>query len=316
MDFLNDLCKFNACKSDGKELNLYQVTVNNVVSAMKYKQNEIIRKEVLAPSISLFDLYSPHIAKKALPGQFLVIRTDEHGERIPLTIVDHDGESGAVTIIVQVVGVATWKLDALQKGDVIQDVVGPLGNPSHIEKAGTIVCVGGGVGVAPLYPITRAFKKAGNKVLSIIGARSAEMLILEDEMKAVSDELYVCTDDGSKGLHGFVTEQLKILIDENDVDLVMAIGPGVMMSAVADVTRPDKIKTIVSLNTLMVDGTGMCGGCRISYGDETKFVCVDGPEFDAHKVDFKEMLKRSRMYVDQEKAAIKFHKCKLIESNE
>jgi len=281
---------------------------------MKCQTNEIMKKEILAPSISLFDLYSPHIAEKALPGQFLVIRTDEYGERIPLTIVDHDRKSGAVTIIVQVVGVATMKLDALDKGDVIQDVVGPLGNPSHIEKFGTVICVGGGVGVAPLYPITRAFKQAGNTVLSVIGARSADMLILEEEMKAVSDALYVCTDDGSKGLHGFVTDQLKILIKENAIDLVMAIGPGVMMSAVADVTRPDKIKTIVSLNTLMVDGTGMCGGCRISYGNDTKFVCVDGPEFDAHQVDFNEMLKRSRMYVKQEKAAMEFHKCKLTES--
>ena len=276
------------------------------------KTNEIVEKRQLAPSITLFKLYVPDIAKKARPGQFVVLRADDYAERIPLTIADFDREKGLVTVIFQVVGTSTQKLDKFQQGQIILDVVGPLGKPSHIEKFGTVVCVGGGVGVAPVYPIAKALFERGNEVINIIGSRTKEMLILEDEMKAISSELFVTTDDGTYGHHGFVTDVLKKLIaDKKKIDLVIGIGPIIMMRAVAEVTRPHNIHTVVSLNTIMVDGTGMCGCCRATVGGETKFVCVDGPEFDGHKVEFNELMMRGKMYNREERRAMWDHKCKL-----
>ena len=263
---------------------------------------EIIKKQELSPGVKLFDVLAPRIAKKALPGQFIILRVNEDGERIPLTIADFNREKGTITIIFQEVGVSTKLLGSLNEGESVLDFVGPLGTATHIEKMGTIVCIGGGIGVAPVYPIARGFKELGNKVISIIGARSKDILILEEEMTDVSDELYITTDDGSKGQKGFVTDKLKELIDAGEeIALVMAIGPVVMMRSVAETTRPYGIKTLVSLNPIMVDGTGMCGGCRVKVGNESKFACVDGPEFDAHQVDFKGLMSRQRIYVDQEK---------------
>ncbi|MBP8625627.1 MAG: bifunctional dihydroorotate dehydrogenase B NAD binding subunit/NADPH-dependent glutamate synthase [Syntrophorhabdales bacterium] len=276
------------------------------------KQNEIVEKRQLAPSITLFKLYVPEIAKKAKPGQFVVLRADDYAERIPLTIADFDREEGTITVIFQVVGTSTKKLEGFEKGQSILDVVGPLGKPSHIDKFGTVVCVGGGVGVAPVYPIAKALYEKGNEMINIIGSRTKEMLILEDEMKAISHELYVTTDDGTYGHHGFVTDVLKKVIEEKKkIDLVIGIGPVIMMKAVCDVTRPYNIHTVVSLNTIMVDGTGMCGCCRATVGGETKFVCVDGPEFDGHKVEFNELLMRGKMYSREERRAMWDHKCKL-----
>jgi glutamate synthase (NADPH/NADH) small chain len=279
------------------------------------RPNEILKKECLAPGITRFEIAAPLIARTVKPGQFVVVRADDYAERIPLTVADHDLEQGSITLIVQVVGVSTRKMDKLNVGDVFLDVVGPLGRPTEIKKIGTVLCIGGGVGAAPVYPITKGFKNAGNRVLSILGAKSKEMLILEKEMRAVSDDLYITTDDGTEGRRGFVTDELRRMIEENTkIDLVVAIGPGIMMKAVSDVTRPLGIPTMVSLNSLMVDGTGMCGGCRIRVGDETKFVCVDGPEFDGHQVDFSELLKRSGMYAREEHRAMWDHECRLIEA--
>jgi len=277
--------------------------------------NEILKKEQLAPAIVLFEVHAPLIAEAVRAGQFVVVRADEYAERIPLTVVDRHPDRGSITLIVQVIGVSTRKMDALNVGEAFLDVVGPLGKPTEIKKAGTVVCIGGGLGVAPVYPITRAFKEAGNRILSIIGAKTKEMLILEREMRAVSDELFITTDDGTEGHHGFVTDVLRRLIAEGGpIDLVVAIGPGVMMKAVADMTRTPGIRTLVSLNSLMVDGTGMCGCCRITVGHTTKFVCVDGPEFDGHQVDFDEFLKRSDMYRREEHRALWDHECRLQES--
>jgi len=278
------------------------------------KLNEIVEKRTLAPSIVLFKLYVPDIVAKARPGQFVVLRVDDYAERIPLTIADFDRATGLLTVIFQAVGSSTQKMEKFEQGQTILDVVGPLGKPSHIEKFGTVVCVGGGVGVAPVYPIAKALFEKGNKVINIIGARTKDMLILEDEMKAISSELYVTTDDGSYGHHGFVTDILKKLIaEEGKIDLVIGIGPVIMMKAVCDVTRPHKLKTVVSLNTIMVDGTGMCGCCRATIAGETKFVCVDGPEFDGHQVEFNELMLRGKMYNREERRAMWDHKCKLEE---
>ena len=279
------------------------------------RPNEIVKKECLAPGITRFEIFAPLVARTVKPGQFVVVRADDYAERIPLTVADHDVEQESITLIVQVVGVSTRKMDKLSVGDVFLDVVGPLGRPTEIKKTGTVLCIGGGVGVAPVYPITKGYKNAGNRVISILGAKSKTMIILEKEMRAVSDELYITTDDGTEGRHGFVTDELRRMIEENTkIDLVVAIGPGIMMKAVSDVTRPLRIPTVVSLNSLMVDGTGMCGGCRIRVGDETKFVCVDGPEFDGHQVDFSELLKRSGMYAREEHRAMWDHECRLIEA--
>ncbi len=262
----------------------------------------IVRKEVLTPGVLLFVVAAPLIAKKCQPGQCVILRIDEDGERIPLTIADFDRAAGTITLIFQEVGCTTRQLGAMDVGDGLLDLVGPLGKATHIDKLGTVVCIGGGIGVAPVYPIARAFKQAGNKVISIIGARNADLLILEKEMAAVSDELIITTDDGSKGRKALVIHPLQDLIDAGEkIDLVMAIGPVIMMRSVADVTRPHNIHTIVSLNPIMVDGTGMCGGCRVSVGNKNKFACVDGPEFDAHQVDFNGLMARQRMYHDHEK---------------
>lgn len=262
------------------------------------QNNEILLKDNLAPGIALFEIFAPVIARTVRAGQFVVVRADDYAERIPLTVADSHPERGTITLIVQIVGVSTRKMDTFKAGDAFLDIVGPLGRPTEIRKAGIVVCIGGGVGVAPVYPITKAAKAAGNRVISIIGARTKEMIILEQEMRAVSDELFVTTDDGTAGRHGFVTDELRrIIAEKGTIDTVVAIGPGIMMKAVCDITKQLKIPTIVSLNSLMVDGTGMCGSCRITVGNTTKFVCVDGPEFDGHQVDFPELLKRSDFHI-------------------
>ncbi len=258
---------------------------------------EILEKENLAPTVTRLVIRTPFIARKRKAGNFVMVRVDNRGERIPLTIADGDPATGTITIIVQAIGKTTKQLCALPAGASIIDVVGPLGNPTPIHLHGTVVCVGGGVGTAELYPITRALKDAGNRVLSIIGARTRDLVILERDMGACSDETFVTTDDGSYGRRGFVTDQLKDLLDTREgIGAVFAIGPLPMMKAVAGVTRPYGVHTLVSLNTIMVDGTGMCGGCRVTVGGEMKFACVDGPEFDAHQVDFDELLMRNRTY--------------------
>ena len=271
---------------------------------------KILRKEELVPDIHIMDISAPRIANKAQPGQFVMLRIDETGERIPLTIADFDREKGTITMIFMAVGKTTMQMASLKAGDELLDFIGPLGVPSEIEKFGTVILVGGGVGVAPIYPQARAFKEAGNRVISIIGARSADLLIWEDKMRAVSDELYITTDDGTKGHHGFVTDIVKqILEGDENVERIVAIGPPVMMRAVAGVTAPFKVKTIVSLNSIMVDGTGMCGACRVLVGNETKFACVDGPEFDAHLVDFTLLMNRLAMYQPEEKTSFEKYKC-------
>ena len=263
---------------------------------------KIIEKTNLAPQVFEFLLDAPLIAHKCQPGQFVIIRTDEDSERIPLTIADFDREKGTITLIVQAVGNTTKHLcDAFNTGDDILDILGPLGVPSHMGNFGTVVCIGGGIGVAPVYPIARAYKEMGNKVISIIGARNKDLIIFEDKMRAVSDELIITTDDGSAGQKGFVTDPLKAMLERGDIPaLVLAIGPVIMMKNVAETTRPHKVPTTASLNTIMVDGTGMCGGCRVMVGSENKFACVDGPEFDAHAVDFANLVQRQQMYKGQE----------------
>lgn len=281
--------------------------------------HKILGKEKLAESVYLMRVRAPLIAEERQPGQFIILSVDEeYGERIPLTIADADPEEGSITIVFQKVGHTTTLLANLNVGDYIDAVVGPLGSPTHIEKFGTVVCVGGGIGVAPLHPITAALKQAGNRIVSIIGARNCELVILEERMRQLSDELIVCTDDGSYGRHALVTEPLEeVCRRQPKPDLVVAIGPPLMMKFCAETTRPFEIKTIVSLNTIMVDGTGMCGGCRVTVGDETKFVCVDGPEFDGHKVDFDGMINRLQAYREQEREAdatleqASDHKCRL-----
>lgn len=262
----------------------------------------IIVKQRLAENVQLFEIEAPLIAKKAQPGQFVILRLNEEGERIPLTIADFNRTAGTVTLIFQEAGASTAALGLLKEGDFLLDLVGPLGKPTHIEKMGTVVCVGGGIGIAPVYPIARGMRQAGNEVISIIGARSAGILIYEEEMASVSDELIITTDDGSRGRKALVTEVLKEVLETNKkVRLVVAVGPVMMMKFVAETTRPYGVPTVVSLNPIMVDGTGMCGGCRVSVGDENKFACVDGPEFDGHKVDFDVLMSRQRMYKQQEK---------------
>jgi ferredoxin--NADP+ reductase len=265
----------------------------------------IVESREIAKNVLLQRIVAPRIARKRKAGQFLVIRRGELSERIPLTIVDSDHSEGTVTIIFQSVGKSTAELAGLKAGDSLLDVVGPLGLPTHVENLGTIVGIGGGIGAAPLLPIATAFKQAGNRLLSIVGARTKELLILEEEMKAISDEITITTDDGSYAKKGFVTAALQERIDAGTkIDLCIAIGPVPMMRAVAEVTRPHGIKTVVSLNPIMVDATGMCGACRVSVGGKTKFVCVDGPEFDGHEVDFKELVMRNRAYLREEKEAM------------
>ena len=266
---------------------------------------EIIGRETLVPNNHLFKVEAPAVARKARAGQFVIIRIDEKGERIPLTIADWDREEGSITIVFMEVGVTTRKLAQLKAGDFLDNFVGPLGVPSHIEKFGTVVCVGGGVGVAPIFPIARALKEAGNKIISIIGARSKDLLFWEDRVREVSDSLTVTTDDGSYGRKGLVTEPLKELMEGAEkIDRVVAIGPAIMMKFCAKTTEPFAVPTIVSLNPIMVDGTGMCGCCRVEVGGETKFTCVDGPEFDGHLVDWDLLFARQRIYIDEEKHAM------------
>lgn len=263
---------------------------------------KIIEKANIADAVYEFVVDAPLVAHKCRPGQFVIIRTDEFSERVPLTIADFDREKGYITLIVQAVGNSTRHLcDTFDVGDDILDVVGPLGQPSEMGIFGTVVVVGGGIGVAPVYPIARAYHELGNKVISIIGARNKDLIIWQDKMAAISDEVIVTTDDGTAGHKGFVTDPLRAMLEKGEkIDLVLAIGPVIMMKNVAAVTEPFGVKTTASLNTIMVDGTGMCGGCRVNVGGENKFACVDGPEFDAHKVDFANLLMRQQMYKNQE----------------
>ena len=278
--------------------------------------HEILEKRELGPDVHLYKFHAPDVAKYRKPGQFVIIRISEEGERIPLTIADVDQEEGSLTLIVQSVGKTTLEMSTMKVGDSIPDIAGPLGEPTHIEKVGHVVCVGGGIGTAPLYPVTHAMKEIGNRVTSILGARNADLLILEEEMRSVSDDLVITTDDGSQGKKGLVTDAIKELVEGGEkFDLCVAMGPPIMMKFVSLLTKELGIPTLVSLNPLMVDGTGMCGGCRVTVGGETKFACVDGPEFDGHLVDFDEMMNRLTMYKDQEKEAMDnftaTHECRL-----
>jgi len=276
---------------------------------------KILEKQVLSDVTKLMVVEAPQVARKAKPGQFVIVRVDEPGERIPLTIADFDRDAGTITLIFQEVGKSTMQMGTLKPRDELVTVAGPLGHPTEIEKYGTVVMVGGGVGIAPTFPIARALKEAGNIVISIIGARNKSLLFWEDRMRAVSDELIICTDDGSYGRKAVVTEPLKELLDarKGAIVRVWAIGPAVMMKFVAMATKPYNVKTIVSLNTIMIDGTGMCGGCRVVLDEGAQFVCVDGPEFDAHKVNWDILLSRLRFYGEQERLAVERwkHQCRL-----
>lgn len=267
--------------------------------------NRILAKEQLSEQVFRIRVEAPLIAAERRPGQFVILQLDtSYGERIPLTIADADENEGSITLIFQAVGRTTRRLADLSTGHSIENVLGPLGQPTHIEKLGHVVAVGGGIGAAPLYPIVQAFQRAGNRLTVIVGARTRDLVILEQEMRALTDELIICTDDGSYGRKALVTEPLKELCEVVPrPDLAVAIGPPIMMKFCAETTRPYQVPTVVSLNTIMVDGTGMCGGCRVTVGGQTKFVCVDGPEFDGHLVDFDNMLKRLGAYARQEEAA-------------
>jgi len=273
---------------------------------------KILKKEKLAENISRIIVDAPHIARAAKPGNFIVIIPTANAERIPLTIADADVAKGTIAIIFQIVGATTKLLDSLKEGDEIPHLLGPLGTPSHIEKFGTVVVIGGGVGIAEIYPVVKALKAVGNKVITIIGARCENLLIYKKELGEQSTELRVTTDDGSCGRKGFVSDELKDIIAAEKVDLVIAVGPVPMMRVCCEVTRPHKIKTVVSLNPIMLDATGMCGVCRVTVGGETKFACVDGPEFDGHEVDFNDLVARLKPYKDMEKKALD-HVCKLVE---
>ena len=270
------------------------------------------RTELAQGTVVANEIHAPNIAAKAKPGQFVILRVNETGERIPLTMADTNPQRGTITIIYQVVGKSTALLKSLKVSEQIQDIAGPLGQPTPIEKKGTVICVGGGTGVAVLHPITRAMKQAGNQVIAIIGARTKDLLIMEDKMKAASHELYVCTDDGSYGHHGFVTEVLKEQLAKHGdaVKEAVCIGPVPMMKFCCKVTAEFGVPTMVSLNAIMLDGTGMCGCCRVSVGGETKFACVDGPEFDGHKVDFELLTRRLTAYMPQEKEAMDLYQKK------
>jgi len=266
---------------------------------------KILHAQFLAPGIKRFVIEAPRIARKQKPGQFVILRIYEEGERIPVTIENSDCECGTISIVVQAAGKTTHLLNSLETGDTLLDVVGPLGKPSDIRKYGTVVVVGGGVGTAMAYPTAAALKQAGNRVISIVGARNQELVILEKEMRAVSDALMITTDDGSYADKGFVTDKLRQLIQNGTrIDLVIAVGPIVMMKAVSDMTRKENIHTVVSLNPIMIDGTGMCGGCRVLIDGKSEFACVDGPEFDAHKVDFSVLVQRNTMYRDAEQRSL------------
>jgi ferredoxin/flavodoxin---NADP+ reductase len=267
--------------------------------------NRIAEKKQLADEVFQMKVEAPLIARERQPGQFIILQLDSaFGERIPLTIADADAAAGWILLVFQTVGKTTHRLAAMQVGDAIPHLLGPLGNPTHIENFGQVVCVGGGIGVAPLHPIAKAMKEAGNRVIVIVGARTRELVILESNMRAIADEFILCTDDGSAGRQALVTVPLKEVCERNPKpDLAVAIGPPVMMKFCAETTRPFAVPTVVSLNTIMVDGTGMCGGCRVTVGGQTRFVCVDGPEFDGHLVDFDNMMQRLGAYRDHEKIA-------------
>lgn len=273
----------------------------------------IVKKRVLNETVTLMEIEAPLVARKALPGQFIIFRIDEEGERIPLTIAGYDREKGTVTIIFQKVGYTTMKLDTLNEGDALLDFVGPLGEPSHTEGVKRAAVIGGGLGVAIAYPQAKALHEAGCEVDLIVGFRNEHLIILKDELAAACTDLTIMTDDGSNGNKGFVTQALQAKLDAGKVyDEVIAIGPLPMMKAVCDLTKPKNIKTIVSMNPIMIDGTGMCGGCRITVGGVTKFACVDGPDFDGHQVDWAEAISRSRMFRPEEQRAMeKLHKCRL-----
>lgn len=276
--------------------------------------HKIIDKKDLCPGNYLIEVEASNVAQRFQPGQFVIVRIDEKGERIPLTVADFNTQKGTITLIFQVVGKSTKQLGTLNVGDVVLDCVGPLGNPSEIKKFGRVICVGGGTGIACIYPLIRALADTGNEVISVIGARTTSLLILENEITALGSRTCVATDDGSKGHHGFVTDVLMNLLDEyrnsGGVDRVIAIGPPVMMKAVADITKPRQIKTIVSLNSVMLDGTGMCGSCRVFIDGEMKLACIDGPEFDAHKVNFEDLISRLEMFKEKESEAINYYSSK------
>ena len=280
----------------GAMCNLAELTPDSV-------KNTVVRKEKLSPVLTLFEVRSPLIARSAQAGQFVIVWTGEHGERLPLTISDWDADKGTITLIFQEVGRGTIELGQIEVGEDIPSLAGPLGKPTEIENYGTAVVIGGGIGTAIARPVAQALKNAGNKLIAIVGAREQSLIILEDELRAFSDELIVTTDDGSYGRKGLVTEPLKELLDSGKVDIVVAIGPMPMMKAVAMTTKPYGVKTIVSLDPIMIDGTGMCGGCRVTVGGKTMFTCVDGPDFDAHQVDWDELRARKAFYFEQERKA-------------
>jgi len=265
--------------------------------------NRIVEKEMLSTNVVRLVIEAPRIAVKRQAGHFVIVKIDDRGERIPLTIADADTENGTITLIVQRVGVTSHKLAAMSAGDTLQDVVGPLGHATEVEMMGTILCAGGGVGIAPLLPIARAFKEAGNRVVTVLAARNRDLLILEDQIRDCSDETIIMTDDGSYGKQGLVTHGMEEVLQREKVHLSVTIGPAIMMKYAALTTKKFNVPTIASLNTIMVDGTGMCGACRVSVDGKTKFVCVDGPEFDAHKIDFDEMIMRLGAYDKQERDA-------------
>jgi ferredoxin--NADP+ reductase len=277
---------------------------------------KVLTNRNIAPDVFRMEVEAPDVAKYRKAGQFVMVRPSHGRERIPLTIADADSDKGTITLVYQVVGRTTAEMALIEPGGELTDIAGPLGQPTHIEKVGTVVIVGGGIGVAPSHPIAQAMRAAGNRVVSILGARTRNLLILETEMRAASDEVDIVTDDGTYGTKGFVTDALRSRLESGlKVDLVVAIGPPIMMKMVSLLTKEFDVPTLVSLNTIMVDGTGMCGGCRVTVGGEARFVCVDGPEFDGHKVDFDEMMRRQRTYVDVERASyeafLKTHRCRL-----
>jgi len=268
--------------------------------------------ELLEPTIGKMIVEAPYVAQYRKAGQFIILRIDEYGERIPLTIADADREKGTITLYYQIVGTTTTKLAAMKAGEALLDITGPLGHPTDIQMYGTAVCIGGGIGIAPVYPISSALKQAGNRLITITGARTKDLLILEKELAAISDELIVCTDDGSHGRKALVTDILNEIITRENIDMVVAVGPVPMMRAVSDMTRPHNIKTLVSLNSIMIDGTGMCGGCRVTVDGKTRFTCVDGPEFDGHLVDFASLTSRLKTYRSEETQSMDHgHACRL-----
>lgn len=287
-----------------------------VIDMLKGKGFKILEKRMLNPQTGYFVISAPYIARKHKPGQFVILRISENGERIPLTIADSDAQKGTITIVCQSIGKTTMQLNTMKEGEEILDLVGPLGNATHIENYGKVIVIGGGVGTAEAYPIAKAMKEKGNSVTAILGARTKELVIFEEEMRSFCDDVFVTTDDGSYGEKGFVTDALKRLLERDGrIDLVLAVGPVPMMKAVSNLTKERGIKTLVSLNSIMLDGTGMCGGCRVAIGGKDRFVCVDGPEFDGHQVDFDLLMKRQKMYLEEEKKSLELFKethCKLF----